>query len=118
MSALDEVDGSDEESVRISGRVKWFDPGKGYGFVVPDDPQLTRMKDVLLHVTLLRDSGREAVGEGATLVCEAVRRTKGWQVIAIHDVDDSTAAPAPQRPRRGEIDGDLRERPRRAALDG
>ena len=30
-----------EESVRISGRIKWFDAGKGYGFIVPDDPQQT-----------------------------------------------------------------------------
>ena len=44
--------------VRISGRVKWFDAGKGYGFIVPDDPSLTDLKDVLLHVTSLRTSGR------------------------------------------------------------
>lgn len=118
MSALDELDGPDEEAVRISGRVKWFDPGKGYGFVVPDDPELTRTKDVLLHVTLLRDCGRESVEEGATVVCEAVRRAKGWQVAAIHAFDDSTASPSPARPRRAEVDGEARERPRRAAPDG
>ncbi len=53
-----------DENVRISGRVKWFDPGKGYGFIVPDDPSQTSMKDVLLHVTSLRDSGRESAAEG------------------------------------------------------
>ena len=45
-------------TVRIAGRVKWFDPGKGYGFIVPDDPSLTDMKDVLLHVSSLREAGR------------------------------------------------------------
>ncbi|MGZ5986410.1 MAG: cold-shock protein, partial [Caulobacteraceae bacterium] len=49
-----------EESVRISGRIKWFDPGKGYGFIVPDDPSQTGLKDVLLHVTSLRQAGRES----------------------------------------------------------
>ena len=45
---IEQVDGP--PPVRISGRVKWFDAGKGYGFVVPDDPNLTDLKDVLLHV--------------------------------------------------------------------
>ena len=31
---LDQVD-AQAEVLRISGRVKWFDAGKGYGFVVP-----------------------------------------------------------------------------------
>lgn len=71
-------------SVRIAGRVKWFDPGKGYGFIVPDDPGLTDQKDVLLHITSLRDSGRDAAAEGATIECDCVRRAKGWQVSEIH----------------------------------
>ena len=45
--------------MRISGRVKWFDVGKGYGFIVPDDPSQTDLRDVLLHVTALRSAGRE-----------------------------------------------------------
>ena len=87
-----------EESVRISGRVKWFDAGKGYGFIVPTDPSQTDLKDVLLHVTSLRQSGRESALEGATVTCDAVRRSKGWQVSSIHDFDESTAAPGERRP--------------------
>ena len=49
---------ADDPSLRITGRVKWFDAGKGYGFIVPDDPGQTDLKDVLLHVTSLRSSGR------------------------------------------------------------
>ena len=89
---FDGVDGRDEQ-VQISGRVKWFDPGKGYGFIVPDDPSKTGMKDVLLHVTSLRDSGRETAAEGSTIVCEVARRPKGFQVMSIVNLDDSTAAP-------------------------
>ena len=49
----------DEEKVTqtLHGRVKWFDPGKGYGFIVPDDPGQTELKDILLHVSSLRDAG-------------------------------------------------------------
>src|ERR1700752_4530468 len=85
---FEEADSS-EESVRISGRVKWFDAGKGYGFIVPDDPQRTGLKDVLLHVTSLRNVGREACLEGAMVVCDVVRRPKGWQVIENVELDDS-----------------------------
>ena len=92
---------SHDESVRISGRVKWFDPGKGYGFIVPDDPSKTGMKDVLLHVTSLRDTGRESALEGATIVCDVSRRPKGWQVTRIEDLDESSAPPPGERPARG-----------------
>jgi CspA family cold shock protein len=100
MSSLKyEDDIAAEISVRISGRVKWFDPGKGYGFIVPDDPGQTGLKDVLLHISSLRQAGRETALEGAVIVCDAVRRPKGWQVSDIHDFDDSAAPPPAQRPR-------------------
>ncbi len=97
MSGLD-YEGSDTvTAVRISGHVKWFDPGKGYGFIVPDDPSQTDLKDVLLHITSLRDSGRETASEGAAITCEVVRRPKGWQVAQVVEIDESVAAPAVRR---------------------
>ena len=109
MSGL-ELDGADpqDEGVRISGRVKWFDPAKGYGFIVPDDPGETGLKDVLLHVTSLRQSGHEHALEGSLIQCEAVRRAKGWQVSIIHVLDESTAPPPPPRPARSFGDGTRR----------
>jgi CspA family cold shock protein len=89
-----------EESVRISGRVKWFDSGKGYGFIVPDDPSQTGLKDVLLHVTSLRNCGRESALEGAVIVCDVIRRPKGWQVAEVVNLDESAAPPMSER-RRG-----------------
>lgn len=103
--------------VRISGRVKWFDAGKGYGFIVPDDPSLTDLKDVLLHVTSLRTSGRESCLEGSLITCDVVRRPKGWQVAEVVLVDESSATPPERRPdefRRPE--GFATRAPRRAAL--
>lgn len=87
-------------AVRIAGRVKWFDPGKGYGFIVPDDPGLTDLKDVLLHISSLRDSGHETAAEGAPISCDCVRRPKGWQVTEIVELgagDPSVAAPPARR---------------------
>ncbi|MDP2212640.1 cold-shock protein [Phenylobacterium sp.] len=129
MSGYDFHDAGADDAVRISGRVKWFDAGKGYGFVVPDDPSKTDLKDVLLHVTSLRDSGHESALEGAIIVCEAIRRPKGWQVAEVLELDES-AAPPPEvrRPReeagrrdgaeRGHDRGDGFTRPRRPVLAG
>jgi CspA family cold shock protein len=89
-----------EETVRISGRVKWFDGGKGYGFVVPEDPSKTERKDVLLHVTALRAYGREEALEGSAIVCDVVKRPKGWQVLEIIEIDESVALRRDDRPRR------------------
>jgi CspA family cold shock protein len=90
----------DAESVRITGRVKWFDLGRGYGFVVPDQPDITELRDVLLHVTSLRNLGRDSVLEGATIVCDAVKRPKGWQVLDIVDLDETDAQRPDERPMR------------------
>ncbi|THD62972.1 cold-shock protein [Phenylobacterium sp.] len=85
------------EALRISGRVKWFDAGKGYGFIVPDDPSQTDLKDVLLHVTSLRNSGRENAVEGSMITCDVVRRPKGWQVAEVVEIDESCAPPPTER---------------------
>lgn len=98
-----EVEGPEphDESVRISGRVKWFDAGKGYGFIVPDDASQTGLRDVLLHVTSLRSAGREGALEGSIIVCDVVKRPKGWQVSEILDLDETAAPPREERPGRG-----------------
>lgn len=98
MSGLDYEGSEVAEAVRISGHVKWFDPGKGYGFIVPEDPSQTDLKDVLLHITSLRDSGHETAAEGAAITCDVVRRPKGWQVAQVHDLDESVAAPMTRKP--------------------
>ena len=106
MSSLDfdQVD-VQAEALRITGRVKWFDAGKGYGFVVPDDPSQTDLKDVLLHVTSLRNCGRENALEGSTITCEVIRRPKGWQVAEVVEMDESVATPPAERRPREARDG-------------
>jgi len=94
---------SHAEAVRISGRVKWFDTGKGYGFIVPDDPSKTDLKDVLLHVTSLRNCGRDSALEGSVIVCDVIRRAKGWQVAEVVELDETSASPPTERRRH---DGD------------
>tara|TARA_Y100001960_G_scaffold321253_1_gene395606 strand:+ start:857 stop:1396 length:540 start_codon:yes stop_codon:yes gene_type:complete len=74
-------------SVEVSGRVKWFNAAKGFGFLTPVDSS----GDVFIHLSTLRQAGHEGVDEGATVVCEAVRGPKGLQAIRLIDVDTTTA---------------------------
>ncbi|NWG45971.1 MAG: CspA family cold shock protein [Alphaproteobacteria bacterium] len=76
-----------DESVEVTGIVKWFDASKGYGFIVPADGS----GDVLLHQVCLRQAGLDVPKEGATVVCEAVKRPKGMQALKVIMLDNSTA---------------------------
>jgi cold shock protein len=80
-------DESTLELVQVSGRIKWFDVAKGFGFIVPDNGGT----DVLLHVTCLRRDGYQAANEGARIVVEAVQRPRGLQAFRILSLDESTA---------------------------
>lgn len=71
----------------IAGSIKWFDVSKGFGFIVPDDGSA----DVLLHVTCLRRDGYQTAPEGARVVCEIVKRDRGYQAFRILSMDESTA---------------------------
>ena len=92
-------EGTTPDVFEVSGSVKWFDPSKGYGFIVPDE----HLPDVLLHVTCLRHGGFLTAYEGARVVCEVVRSPKGLQAICICSMDDSTAIRPSQLPQRTRV---------------
>jgi CspA family cold shock protein len=73
--------------VEVSGRIKWFDVAKGFGFILPDNG----MTDVLLHITCLRRDGYQTAHEGARIVVEATQRPRGLQAFRIVSLDESTA---------------------------
>ena len=87
------------EVFQASGTVKWFDPSKGYGFIVADD----NLPDILLHVTCLRHSGLQTIREGARMVCEVMKSPRGLQAVQISSVDDSTAIHPSQLPQRTHV---------------
>jgi CspA family cold shock protein len=81
------VDGETAEVVEIAGFIKWFDVSKGFGFIVPDE----NISDVLIHVTTLRRDGFQTALEGSRIVCEVVKRERGFQAFRVLSMDDSTA---------------------------
>ena len=67
------------EGDRVEGTVKWFDPVKGFGFVVAD----TGGPDILLHVNVLRNFGQSSVADGARIEVLAQETSRGVQATAV-----------------------------------
>src|SRR6476620_591810 len=93
-AAMDSDDNSQAaEMAPITGRVKWFDATRGFGFLVSEEVD----GDVLLHFSVLREHGRRSVPEGAVIECVPVRLERGLQAKKVLSID--TSAALPQQPR-------------------
>ncbi|WP_116131522.1 cold-shock protein [Tropicimonas sp. IMCC34043] len=76
----------------VVGRVKWFDPGKGFGFVVAD----LGGPDILLHANVLRNFGQSSVADGAeveVMVLQTLRGMQAIEVLRILPPEESGALP-------------------------
>lgn len=78
--------GDAEIGTEIVGYVKWFDVSKGYGFVVPEDGG----SDILVHVTILKRDGFNAIAEGARIVLEVIDKPRGRQAIRVLSIDTAS----------------------------
>ncbi len=76
-------------ATRISATVKWYDPAKGYGFLIPDDGS----PDIYCRVSALSAVGLDALLPGATITCETAPAARGREVSRILSIDFSTAEP-------------------------
>ncbi|HTS52770.1 MAG TPA: cold-shock protein [Burkholderiales bacterium] len=56
-----------------TGTVKWFNPGKGFGFIKPDDGS----KDVFVHISAVEASGLGTLTENQKVSYEVVRGRDG-----------------------------------------
>ncbi|AOO79704.1 cold-shock protein [Bosea vaviloviae] len=77
----------------IEAKVKWFDPEKGFGFASPADGS----GDVFLHVSALGPLDQQDLQPGATIIADLGEGRRGLQVVAVHEIDASTAQPAAPR---------------------
>ena len=70
----------------VRGTVKWFDPTKGFGFVVANEGG----PDILLHANVLRNFGQSSVTDGAVvtiIVQETQRGVQATRILAIEPPD-------------------------------
>ena len=78
------------EGTPVSGVVKWFDPVKGFGFVVGD----TGGADILLHVNVLRNFGQSSVADGARVELRVHETDRGVQAVSVISIQPPEGAQA------------------------
>ena len=62
-----------------TGKVKWFDTTKGFGFIAPDDGS----KDVFAHHTGIAGEGYKTLNEDQQVTFDVTEGAKGPQAINI-----------------------------------
>jgi cold shock protein len=72
----------------VAGHVKWFDPGKGFGFIISDEGG----PDILLHANVLRNFGQSSVADGSAIEVAVQRTDRGLQAVSV------VAIRAPENP--------------------
>jgi cold shock protein len=80
--------------IELGGVIKSFDVSKGYGIIVLDNG----IPDILLSVACLRRGGFEVAYEGARVVVEVLRCSRGLQAFRVFSMDESTALPTQMMP--------------------
>ena len=61
----------------LQGKVKWFNPTKGFGFIERKDKE----KDVFVHVSAVRDAGLNGLDEGQSLTFDVEDGPKGPSAV-------------------------------------
>ncbi len=74
---------TDDDGLNIvSGHVKWFDPVRGFGFVVSDEGG----SDILLHANVLRNFGQSSVADLAKITLSIQKTERGVQAVEVHEI--------------------------------
>jgi len=64
--------------MRLTGRVKWFNVSKGYGFI-----QQEGGRDISVHDTAIQGEGFKSLAEGQKVEFEIIEGAKGPQATQV-----------------------------------
>ena len=67
----------------VTGLVKWFDPSKGYGFILDENGG----SDILLHGNVLRNFGRSSVADQSRVQVLVQHTSRGVQAAEVVSVE-------------------------------
>ncbi len=88
-----------DKIVQAEGVVKWFDPKKGFGFIVGPQGQ-----DIFAHYSKIEGDGFRVLKDGSQVIYDAERGDKGWHASRIvrsaNDVADEAPKTYSRTPRR------------------
>jgi len=66
----------------INGKVKWFNPTKGFGFIERGNNE----KDVFVHISAVKNAGMDGLDEGQAMTFEIEEGPKGPNAINLQKV--------------------------------
>ncbi|MBL4701247.1 MAG: cold shock domain-containing protein [Phycisphaeraceae bacterium] len=75
------------------GKVKWFDPKKGYGFIVGPEEQ-----DVFVHFSHIGGDGFRSLKDGEDVQYELIEGEKGWQAREVLRTAEPSESSEPSEP--------------------
>lgn len=80
---MQEMTDAENDGARVTGTVKWFDPSKGFGFVVSDQGG----PDILLHANVLRNFGQSSVADAAGISVIVQETARGIQAVEVLSIE-------------------------------
>ncbi len=76
----------------VEGSVKWFDPRKGFGFILGPEGQ-----DIFVHFTVIQGDGFRVLKDGSRVLYSAEKTDKGWKATKATRVDDAEITVKPPK---------------------
>ena len=90
----------------VQGEVKWFDPRKGYGFIVGPEGQ-----DIFVHFTVIeQEDGFRTLRDGEQVQYDATEGSKGWSATRARSLaaknrrPNTISEPKPETTREEELE--------------
>jgi len=78
-NSIFEMTEAEETYPVVTGRVKWFDPVKGFGFIVAEGSG----GDILLHANVLRNYGQSSIADNTEITVKVQKTQRGVQAMEV-----------------------------------